>query len=333
MLKGNVAKCNGAYSFSWDSVDQIQQHDGQTCTWRETSNNLLEVTLGPEVQSVSIDGRAVHCTCRVDNFHKKAKQLIALIPHFFTDASCIRQFERPDDVNEPSDSGSEEDVIEPSYAAAFDDVTWKIILQDFEHLRLAFTQARDAHFDNAIGKVFVHRFIAFLCWIDRDQSKYCNVGTCTSGEEQPGCCNVGYFNLRYVSDRSRSQTPVSTASSSEPTPLSEDNNYKVETHNRYSDVSFWDFLRRLYRVVVEVKSSDNQPAVHQSTEQMVGLYRAHQRYMLGFVVKPNVMAVKVLEKSSKGFNMHVLPDMSLVDEDMLVTLGKVVIAFIFLVQC
>ena len=37
-----------------------------------------------------------------------------------------------------------------------------------------------------------------------------------------------------------------------------------------------------------------------NTEQMVGLFRANQQYMLGFIVKPSIIAIKILEKSSHG---------------------------------
>lgn len=338
MLKGNMARCNGSYEFNWDHVNQILLHDGTMLNWTEMSNNMVQVTIGPEIQGLTIDGVPLKCLCVDEDIHRKSKQLLAVIPHLFSDVCDIRQFQRPLDLTEESHSGGE-DIIEHAFSCAFDESVWKnIILQDFQDLRLSFLQARALSFDNAAGKVFMNRLMQFLCWINRDLSKYCNVGTNPSGEEQPGCTNLGYSWLKYVSDRTPSHTPISTSSSASSTPIPEEEvhvgGFRDEHHSRYSDSVFWDLVKEIYKVIIEVKSTDRQPAEHQTTEQMVGLFRACQQYMLGVIVKPNNIAIKILEKSSPhDFQMHSLPEMPLDNAGTLMLVSKLIIAFIFFVDC
>lgn len=194
--------------------------------------------------------------------------------------------------------------------------------------------AKEVSFDNAAGKFVLYRLMEWCCLIDRPKKKYVSVGTNPSGQEQPGSTELTYSWLKYTSDRSKScsATPISTSSSSASTPIP-DNDYASENHSRYPDVLYWDAEKLIYSIVCEVKSKDVQPAEHQAKEQMFGLFRSHQKYMLGIIVKPSYVTIKILERNNKDLRMHTFPDMPVDDCSTQELLCKLIIAFIFVVDC
>ena len=186
MLKGNSAVCGGSYSFDWQYVDKIILHDGTTLNWSKCSNVAVEVIIG-EQNSVVIDNHIkLHCR-PIQDIRLKAKQLLAYIPHLVLNVDSIRQFQSSN--NEESDSGDEQAVGEP-YSPAYDDITWEIISNHFTELKSLFNKAREVNYQNAAGKHFLCCLMRFCCWIDMSVQRYVNVGTCSSGEEQPGCSNL-----------------------------------------------------------------------------------------------------------------------------------------------
>lgn len=169
-----------------------------------------------------------------------------------------------------------------------------------------------------------------LCPIERDLQNYCHVGTSPSGENQPGCARLTYSWLKYVDKRSRSNTPESTAGN-EATPTPE-NPYRTEVHDSYSDASFWDAIAQIYTISMEIKSDGDQGGEDQQLQQMIGLFRSWQQYMLGFVVKPKCVFIKILEKKQSSLIMHNFPCLTFSDETLLL-MSKLIIAFIFFVNC
>lgn len=75
-----------------------------------------------------------------------------------------------------------------------------------------------------------------------------------------------------------------------PTP---ENPYRTEVHDSYSDACFWDAIAQIYKISIEIKSDDDQGGEDQQSQQMIGLFRSWQQYMLGFVVKPNCVFIKI----------------------------------------
>lgn len=162
-----------------------------------------------------------------------------------------------------------------------------------------------------------------------------SLGTNPSGQEQPGSTELTYSWLKYISDRSksRSATPISTSmSSSASTPIPDDG-YSTESHASYPDTLYWDAVKLIYIIVCEVKSKGKQPAEHQAQEQMFGLFRSHQKYMLGLIVKPSIITIKILERNKKDLKMHTFPDMPVDDCSTQELICKLIMAFILLVDC
>ena len=126
------------------------------------------------------------------------------------------------------------------------------------------------------------------------------MGTNPSGDAQPGSSQ---FIKEIPGRRGRSATS-SVTSSPAPGTSTETSTEQLEwsTTRKYSDVSHWDHVRKLYPICGEAKSGDKQPAENQLIDQMFGLFRPYQKVMLGFAVKPNQACIKIMEKQG----MHTL---------------------------
>lgn len=333
MLKGNAAVCNGAFHFSWNNCDEVVLHDGRKYMWRTSDNVEIKVVMGPDIERVTLDG-SHQLKCQhvdVDGLQKKTKQLLSTIPHLFTNVQSIKQSQREVALTEESGSGGEE-IPDLAFSAVFDQGEWENIMDDFRTLRSYFKKAQAVKFENAAGKFFIERLIRYMCFIKKTLRKQVNIGTNSSGSEQPGCTNLGYWTGKFESERSSSSRSTPSTSSVPSTPEPVDNYFK-ETHSRYPDTVFWDYIKEIYRIVVEVKSGDKQPAEHQTTDQMVGLFRSNQKYMLGLIIKPNFITIRILERVGKSLDMHSFPYLALDNKANMQLVCEVITAFIFLVDC
>ena len=336
MLKGNCAVCKGSEVFNWEHVNEVMLHDGTRLKWLIYNCAKIEVIIGPDLQYVSIDD-SLRLKCQHVDIAQKARQLKELLFHLFTNTENIKQFQRPA-LTEESDSGDEH-VVDLAVSPAFTPETWSLILQDFYDLRDSFNTAKEVCFDNAAGKFFLCDLMRFCCWIKRPLRRYVNLGTNPSGEQQPGCTQLTYYWLKYVNDRSksrsqsRSQSRSHTPSTPSTSTIPSTEEYDKDIHNIYPDVVFWDFRRMLYRIVGEVKSGNKQPFDNQTTEQMCGLFREHQKYMLGLITKPSNVVIKILKKSSDTLSMYTFPEQPLDNLETIQLIFELMIAFIFCVDC
>ena len=92
--------------------------------------------------------------------------------------------------------------------------------------------------------------------------------------------------------------------------------------------------RKKYPIVTEVKSADKQASETQLTEQMFGLFRKHQKAMLGLVIKPNSVGIKIMTKENGSLEIHSLEsDMSLLNYALLGKIAKLIMAFMYFIDC
>lgn len=332
MLKGNTAVCGGSYSFEWKYVNQITLHDGTAYEWTKIPCTNVKVIFG-EQNSVIIDESTKLPCLPEKNVCLKAKQLLAYIPHLVTNVNKITQFQSSD--SEPSDSDDEQMDEEP-YLPVYDSVTWDIITASFTDLKSYFIKANEVNFENAAGKHFLFFLMRFCCWINMDLMRYVNMGTCSSGEEQPGCSNLKKSYLKYRSDRSSScRSSVSSTPIPAETPTPEED-FQQNCCNIYPDVVDWNPVKQIYIIDVEVKSGDKQLVESQLYDQMVALFRGNQKNMLGLIIKPGFCTFRILNKKNDDLRMYTFPDLSFDKENVVCTiekLCKLIMAFIFCVDC
>ena len=75
----------------------------------------------------------------------------------------------------------------------------------------------------------------------------------------------------------------------------------------------------------------------QLCDQMVGLLRADQKYMLGLILKPHFITFRIFNNNRHNtLRVHTFDDLLLDDENTVAsieTLCNLIIAFIFIVDC
>lgn len=166
-----------------EQIDQVILHDGRTYDWSQNSYERIRVLLGKP--SVSIDD-SIHIPCLPvdDDFVKKAKQLVFVLPSVFGTGD-IKQLQRPVALTQESDSG-DETVIEPVIEPAFRDDIWNLIQENFRHIRYRLSLAVEDHFENGSGKYFMNELMLYSCNTCMPKKFYVNMGTTSSGTSQPG---------------------------------------------------------------------------------------------------------------------------------------------------
>ena len=113
-----------------------------------------------------------------------------------------------------------------------------------------------------MGKYFLTTLLKFCCVVvenKRDQmalSETMCMGTNPSGDAQPGC---SLFTKVITGRRGRNSATSSGTSSPAPGTSTEKRLESVLTR-KYSDVSHWNDVRKLYPICGEAKSGDKQPA-------------------------------------------------------------------------
>ena len=150
----------------------------------------------------------------------------------------------------------------------------------FSQAWIRFQTAKDLHFTNCAGKLFCSSFTMHCCSVDQHTEPwigcYVNPSTSPSGSQQPGSCSVGRLCLQRKTRANQGAREMLS------TP---------EHHDRVADVVFWNPTKEVYSIVGEVKGDPDEPADDQNTEQMVGLWKPHQKAMLGFIMKPNAVSL------------------------------------------
>ena len=331
MYKGNAAVCNGVFNFNWTHCDEIMLHDGTKYIWIATFDEKdIWVCFG--AKSVAINNVPLQCDHSASFDYRKAKEILSTMHKLCSNAAHIVQQQRPYALTKESDSG-DETVIDEAILPAFPSQVWDIINTRFRDLRTIFIQAKVNRFDNASGKFFMHGLMTFCCWVDFEKQKYVHHGTNSSGEEQPGCSQLTLKTPKSVNDRSTSRsTSTPSTPASTPTPEPGDS-YENECHSHYADQVYWDSRRNLYTIVGEIKSVADYPAENQNIEQMVGLFRSYQNYMLGYIVKPDTIQFRILEKQGQSLRMHNFEELPLSSASTLELICQLFIAFIFFVDC
>lgn len=331
MLKGNT--CISSESFSWKRVDQVIIADNQY-NWMEHTFEKFNVSFSGTSFSIGRYGHlpATSITCDritsngIENFSNKGYELLRLFAVLNTTYSDLTQFQRVGS-DQTSDSGSES-IPDSPIPPAFTDDEWNGIKQLFfgrGGVKELYDKACEQSFDNHVGKVFLASFIKLCCVMMPDSEKFVNSSTCSSGEQQPGCSNFTSKVIRSTPSSSRS-TPM-PGEQEGTTTLSHSS-----TFSRYADVSYWDEQKQMYPITVEVKSADEQASEEQCIEQMFGLFRSWQKAMLGIVVKPGVVGVKIMKMNDGEVEMHdMVNDMPLKEAGTFKNLARLFIAFIYFV--
>lgn len=98
---------------------------------------------------------------------------------------------------------------------------------------------------------------------------------------------------------------------------------------RYSDVSTFDHLNGIYITSGEIKSTLDS-ADSQNLEQMLGLWRSNQKFMLGWTVNPVHICCRILVKKQAELHLYQLQETN--DISGIIFLAELYLASILIVD-
>ena len=175
--------------------------------------------------------------------------------------------ERPERVAGSGDGEDSDDGVNYSDRAVtnpFSKEEFYHFQTEMESLHLRYHNAKQTNFQNAQGKYFFSLLTKVLTLDFRRMDSLHS--TKSSGDYQPGALEITWI-LSYPKTRSNRDEGQSIA----------------RDQSRMADFVVWDSHENIYCIVGEIKCDDNAPVFFQSEEQMMGLFKAHQKVMLGLV--------------------------------------------------
>jgi hypothetical protein len=301
----------------------------EKCDWNADTFKNINISLSG--CSLDFDDRSFNLPITheevdgINNFIAKSTEILRLVKRLNTDCVTLDQIERPGS-NVISDSDSE-GIIDPPIDPPFSKSDWKSITDFFFEtggLKELFQVAKAQSFYNHAGKEFVSSFKKFCSILVPGRKAYVNHSTCSSGEFQPGSTSYIESVIRSTPSSNRS-TPTCDGVTSKP---------REVVCERFTDVAYWDEKKKIYPIITEVKSADKQASETQLTEQMFGLFRKHQKVMLGLAIKPNFVGIKIMTKEKGSLEIHSLEsDLSLLKHTVLRKIGKLIMAFMYYIDC
>lgn len=174
--------------------------------------------------------------------------------------------------------------------------------------------------------MFGEKLLQFLCMNNVHMWNCVNHSTASAGKHQPGSSSYIREIVWSIPSSARSTPTLDGVTSSSST---------KET-TCYGDVTYFDRYKRLYTIVLEIKSNDKDASETQITDQMFGLFRSKQRAMLGLVFKPNLVSIHILHRQATINHLDFLTynyDLSLLQSETLRAVAKLILAFIHFVDC
>ena len=182
-----------------------------------------------------------------------------------------------------SDSSDEDVPLTLERTPLFASEELGVIQHFLEQAWVSYQRAISGHFSNGPGKFFMDHLATYLGFAltstrSRFESSHSTTlggsGTIGDKETQAGSSTVTTISL------SRCDTRVGSR-------------FVCSQIRRYSDVSTFDHLAGVYVSCGEIKSTLDS-ANFQNLEQMLGLWRSNQKYMLGWTINPDDIYCRIL---------------------------------------
>ena len=78
----------------------------------------------------------------------------------------------------------------------------------------------------------------------------------------------------------------------------------ADQKTKYSDVSVYCHTLGLYCICGEVKSDEDDTAASQNVEQLLGLWRPNQKFILGWTLNPKSIIARLLVRSGERLDLY-----------------------------
>ena len=244
--------------------------------------------------SVSVAGHEVEC---IDNFEErevvrnKRRSLVLHVPKLLSE-------EKPPFVEivraagTASDSGDDEPP-DKAILPAFNEKSMLNIHNCAADMWIQFKRAVNKKFSNGPGKFFAHTFARFLLNI-LPEDQQCRFESSLSTTLGGGGGRTG--DIISIKDSQAGSASVMYVFKKRPT-RNEAEKMVVEQKTRYADVSVYCHTLNLYCICGEIKSDEEDIAEGQNMEQLLGLWRPNQKFMLGWTLNPRVISIRLLIRS------------------------------------
>ena len=196
-----------------------------------------------------------------------------------------------------SDSDDEADP-DPAISPAFTDSELLAVQIYYVKLCSAFRSAVVHQFTNAAGKMFFYHLAEFILILRSNKQYVPYISTNQHGDCQPGSANITHT----IPKPCTSQSEVSSTTTSSST-------------EKVSDFVVFDHSTKIYTIVGEIEC-DNDEAEQQNIEQMLGVWRKHQRAMLGFTCNKTFVLPRVLMAEDNSLVLYSFPKLPLSENDL-----------------
>ena len=190
---------------------------------------------------------------------------------------------RPGDTGN-SDSDDENVPLTPEMPILFSKSELVLIQDALEKVWVQYRRAISGEFSNGPGKFFIDNLSKYLGFATTTHSRFeSSHSTSTGGKGAIGSKDT-QAGSSLVTAVVRNSHRIRGVSSS---------NVCLSPIKRYSDVSTFDHVKRVYILSGELKSLTDS-ADFQNLEQMLGLWRLNQTFMLGCTVNPSYIHCRIL---------------------------------------
>ena len=184
-----------------------------------------------------------------------------------------------EEVSGTNESGSESDTPQDqAIRSPFTNREMGWIDASLQDLWVAQEAAVVSGYHNSYGKDFVR---CLLKYVLLSQNKTCNIMAFVS--TGPGSLQPGHMTVRWQLERMEKRSTVSG-----------EKDHILHTFQRIPDVVAYDFETDLFPVVVEIKPEKDASGDAQHTEQMIGLFKKHQKIMAGILLSGDKVKLKLL---------------------------------------
>ena len=319
-----VAEANTIFSVEegvWDTIEAVNIC-GETYQYiqhQECDHDLLLSNGTFKIKSKDYD---VNLACRPvqRELFLKAKflyeQVIAL-PDMDRDTDHeITSYARAARQAEPESDG--EDIHDPAIVPAFDEVELVVVKIFFKKLFNAYERAMAIGLYNCVGKEFLDaagEYVDLCTRVDvtpRTSSQFLYLHNTSTGGPQPGAAYINW------SVPKREKSGGSTRN--------------IMVRERYAGSVTYDKINIVNVIVGEVKESEDSAIESQNNEQMLRLWKGSQQAMLGLEARGRYVRPKVLSLYKGKLNMCYLKELDLAQPNDLLSLVKLMIAFVVCVE-
>ena len=256
--------------------------------------DAVTVNLRPAYFLVQGNDAGVHCTAPETTALVKAEQLLNHLLKMFKLPNTMPEFspEVRSGGSGESDSGDEDVPVDKEIPNVFSDIDKGVVQLVSDSVWRYYKRPLESSFSNGPGKFMSHlgTLLAQCIRGNRYESSHTTKaggnGPAGVKDMQAGSTIVKYVMIKRTTRNSSGQEESLSSGK-----------------RRFSDVSTYDHTKEMYVVAGEL-TSEGDKAYSQNLEQMLGLWRARQRFMLGWTINPVNVFIRVLVREGDDLTLY-----------------------------